>query len=47
MASDNTPEIREALIFARRLQSMRVGFEFRGIGPNINGFMVGGDFHVA
>jgi outer membrane protein assembly factor BamA len=29
--------------FAGGFSSMR-GFEFRGVGPNINGFMVGGDF---
>lgn len=29
--------------FAGGYMSMR-GFEFRGVGPNINGFMVGGDF---
>lgn len=29
--------------YAGGFQSMR-GFEFRGVGPNINGFMTGGDF---
>jgi outer membrane protein assembly factor BamA len=29
--------------YAGGFSSMR-GFEFRGVGPNINGFMVGGDF---
>ena len=30
-------------LLRRRLRSIR-GFEFRGVGPNVNGFKVGGDF---
>ncbi len=40
-ASDNTPEYER--FFAGGFRSMR-GFEFRGVGPDINGFKVGGDF---
>ena len=43
LAGDNTPEYER--YFAGGFQSMR-GFEFRGVGPDVNGFKVGGDFHV-
>jgi outer membrane protein assembly factor BamA len=37
----NTPVFER--FFAGGFNSLR-GFQFRGVGPNINGFMVGGDF---
>jgi outer membrane protein assembly factor BamA len=40
-AGDNTPVYER--YFAGGFRSMR-GFQFRGVGPNVNGFMVGGDF---
>jgi outer membrane protein assembly factor BamA len=40
-ASDNTPVYER--YFAGGFRSMR-GFEFRGVGPVVNGFKVGGDF---
>lgn len=40
-AGSNTPVYER--FYAGGFRSMR-GFEFRGVGPNINGFMVGGDF---
>ena len=43
LASDNTPEYER--YFAGGFQSMR-GFEFRGVGPDVNGFKVGGDFQL-
>jgi outer membrane protein assembly complex protein YaeT len=41
VASDNTPVYER--FFAGGFRSIR-GFQFRGVGPSINGFMVGGDF---
>ncbi len=40
-ASDNTPVYER--FFAGGFRTLR-GFQFRGVGPNVNGFMVGGDF---
>lgn len=40
-AGANTPVYER--FYAGGFQSMR-GFEFRGVGPNTNGFMTGGDF---
>jgi outer membrane protein assembly complex protein YaeT len=40
-AGSNTPVYER--FFAGGFSSIR-GFEFRGIGPNVNGFMVGGNF---
>ena len=40
-AGDNTPVYER--FYAGGFRSMR-GFEFRGVGPDINGFKVGGDF---
>ena len=40
-AGSNTPEYER--FFGGGFQSIR-GFEFRGVGPDINGFKVGGDF---
>jgi outer membrane protein assembly complex protein YaeT len=40
-AGANTPFFER--FYAGGFRSMR-GFEFRGVGPDINGFMVGGDF---
>jgi outer membrane protein assembly factor BamA len=40
-AGDNTPVYER--FFGGGYMSIR-GFEFRGVGPNVNGFMVGGDF---
>jgi outer membrane protein assembly factor BamA len=40
-AGDNTPVYER--FFAGGIQSLR-GFQFRGVGPFINGFNVGGDF---
>lgn len=40
-AGDDTPVYER--FFAGGFRSLR-GFEFRGVGPNVNGFMVGGDF---
>jgi outer membrane protein assembly complex protein YaeT len=40
-ASDNTPVYER--YFAGGFQSIR-GFQFRGVGPDIDGFKVGGDF---
>jgi outer membrane protein insertion porin family len=42
-ASDNTPVYER--FFAGGFRSIR-GFQFRGVGPDINGFKVGGDFLV-
>lgn len=39
--SSNTPVFER--FYAGGFRSMR-GFEFRGVGPNVNGFEVGGDF---
>jgi outer membrane protein insertion porin family len=41
LASDNTPVYER--FFAGGFTSIR-GFQFRGVGPNENGFFVGGDF---
>jgi outer membrane protein assembly complex protein YaeT len=41
LATDNTPVYER--FFAGGFTSIR-GFQFRGVGPNINGFFVGGDF---
>lgn len=40
-AGDNTPVFER--FYAGGLRSIR-GFQFRGVGPDINGFKVGGDF---
>jgi outer membrane protein insertion porin family len=40
-ASDTTPVYER--FFAGGFRTLR-GFQYRGVGPNINGFMVGGDF---
>jgi outer membrane protein insertion porin family len=40
-AGDNTPVYER--FFAGGFQSIR-GFQFRGVGPDINGYQVGGDF---
>ncbi len=40
-AGDNTPVFER--YYAGGFQSLR-GFEFRGVGPDINGFKIGGDF---
>ena len=40
-ASDNTPVYER--YYAGGFRSIR-GFEFRGVGPDVNGFKVGGDF---
>lgn len=40
-AGDDTPVFER--FYAGGFRSMR-GFEFRGVGPNVNGFMVGGTF---
>ena len=40
-AGSNTPEYER--YFAGGFRSLR-GFAFRGVGPDVNGFMVGGDF---
>lgn len=40
-AGDDTPVFER--FFAGGFRSMR-GFQFRGVGPNVNGFMVGGNF---
>jgi outer membrane protein insertion porin family len=42
-ASDNTPVYER--YFAGGFRSIR-GFEFRGVGPDVNGFKTGGDFQV-
>jgi outer membrane protein assembly complex protein YaeT len=42
-AGDNTPVYER--FFAGGFRSIR-GFQFRGVGPDINGFKVGGDFMV-
>lgn len=41
VAGDNTPVYER--FFAGGYRSLR-GFEFRGVGPDVNGFMTGGDF---
>lgn len=41
IAGANTPVYER--FFAGGFRSLR-GFEFRGVGPNVDGFMVGGDF---
>jgi len=40
-SGDNTPVFER--FYAGGFQSLR-GFEFRGVGPDINGFKIGGDF---
>jgi outer membrane protein insertion porin family len=40
-ATDNTPVYER--FFAGGFRTLR-GFQYRGVGPNINGFMIGGDF---
>src|ERR1019366_4434916 len=42
-AGDNVPVYER--FFAGGYTSIR-GFEFRGVGPNVNGFMVGGNFQL-
>jgi outer membrane protein insertion porin family len=42
-ASDNTPVYER--YYAGGFRSIR-GFEFRGVGPDVNGFKTGGDFQV-
>jgi outer membrane protein assembly complex protein YaeT len=41
IAGDNTPVYER--FFAGGYRSLR-GFQFRGVGPDVNGFMTGGDF---